>query len=139
LYPHERHGSTQIAYYLRYLCSLQIKGDLIPEASAEEIICELQALFALHNPPWNGRHRGVLGIEDVTAYFHLGLAASLADNPWRKKGIPTAIALGNRKCTRIPYIMGVAALPDGFDTVSAIRRTDTGIRLHAAGGPHMDQ
>jgi hypothetical protein len=91
-----------------------------------------------HYPPWNGRHRGVLGIEDVTAYFHLGLAASLADNPWRKKGIPTAIALGNRKCTRIPYIMGVAALPDGFDTVSAIRRTDTGIRLHAAGGPHMD-
>jgi hypothetical protein len=68
-----------------------------------------------HYAPWNGRHRGVLGIEDVTAYFHLGLAASLADNPWKEKGVPTALALGRKKSTRIPYIMGVAPLPDGFD------------------------
>ncbi len=30
---------------------LTIKGDLIPEAAAEEIIGELQALFARHNAP----------------------------------------------------------------------------------------
>ena len=29
--------------------SIKIKGDLIPEAAAEEIIGELQALFARHN------------------------------------------------------------------------------------------
>ena len=29
--------------------SIKIKGDLIPEASAEEIIRELQSLFARHN------------------------------------------------------------------------------------------
>ena len=91
-----------------------------------------------HYAPWNGRHRGVLGIEDVTAYFHLGLAASLADNPWKKKGIPTALALGGRNPTRIPYIMGVAPLPAGFDCVRGIQRTGTGIRLSAAGGAIID-
>ncbi len=91
-----------------------------------------------HYAPWNGRHRGVLGIEDVTAYFHLGLAASLADNPWKKKGIPTALALGAKKPTRIPYIMGVAPLPAGFDCVGAIHRTETGIRLSATAGAAID-
>jgi hypothetical protein len=34
--------------------------------------------------------------------------------------------------------MGVAALPDGFDTVRSIRRTATGIRLQSASGPTID-
>lgn len=88
--------------------------------------------------PWNGRHRGVLGIEDVTSYFHLGLTASLADNPWKDKGIPTALKLSRKKSTRIPYIMGVAALPDAFDSVKTILRTNTGIRLTAESGAHID-
>lgn len=88
--------------------------------------------------PWNGLHRGVLGIEDVTAYFHLGLAASLAENPWKEKGIPTSIALSPSKITRIPYIMGVAPLPDDFDVVSTIQRTPTGICLKSASGASID-
>lgn len=91
-----------------------------------------------HYEPWNGRHRGVLGVEDVTAYFHLGLAASLAPNPWKEKGVPTAHTLSPAKPTRIPYIMGVAALPDGFDTVRSIGRTATGIRLQSASGRQID-
>jgi hypothetical protein len=88
--------------------------------------------------PWSGRHRGVLGVEDVTAYFHLGLAASLANNPWREKGVPTSVALSPSKTTRIPYIMGIAALPRGFDSVRRIRRTATGIRLQSASGAQID-
>ncbi len=91
-----------------------------------------------HYSPWNGRHRGVLGVEDVTAYFHLGLAASLENNPWKEKGIPTTINLGSSKTTRIPYIMGVAHVTDSFDTVRSIKRTNTGIRLQAANGEHID-
>ena len=34
-----------------------------------------------HYPPWNGRHVNVLGIEDVTAYFHDGVAASADGQP----------------------------------------------------------
>ncbi len=87
-----------------------------------------------HYPPWNGRHRGVLGVEDVTAYFHLGLAASLAPNPWNEKGVPTALEFSADQPTRIPYLMGVAALPDGFDVVRRIQKTATGVRLLAANG-----
>jgi hypothetical protein len=91
-----------------------------------------------HYAPWNGRHRGVLGIEDVTAYFHLGLAASLGGNPWKEKGVPTSIALGRRKSTRIPYIMGVAPLAPGFDSVRTIQRTASGIRLQSGSGAQID-
>jgi hypothetical protein len=91
-----------------------------------------------HYPPWNGRYRGVLGVEDVTAYFHLGLAASVQANPWKQKGVPTSLALGRRESTRIPYIMGVAPLTDGFDTVRTIERTATGIRLTAASGTRIE-
>lgn len=87
-----------------------------------------------HYSPWNGRHRGVLGVEDVTAYFHLGLGASLAKNPWSDKGVPTSLAFSRRKVGRVPYIMGVAALPAGFDTVRAIRRTPSGVVIESASG-----
>lgn len=91
-----------------------------------------------HYAPWNGRHRGVLGVEEVTAYFHLGLAASLARNPWKEKGVPTSLNFARRKPTRVPYIMGVAALPAGFDAVQTIRRTATGIRLQSRRGQPID-
>ena len=29
-----------------------------------------------HYPPWSGRHVNVMGLEEVTSYFHLGLAES---------------------------------------------------------------
>ena len=31
-----------------------------------------------HYPPWSSRHLNVMGLEEVTANFHLGLAASAA-------------------------------------------------------------
>src|SRR6185503_6373938 len=33
-----------------------------------------------HYAPWNGRHTNVLGIEDITGYFHYGLAPSARRN-----------------------------------------------------------
>ena len=38
-----------MAWWLKQSFELKIKGDLIPEDAAEEIIGELQALFARHN------------------------------------------------------------------------------------------
>ena len=59
-FPNSYRGSTDDAAILRVTgekgasffkqsFELKIKGDLIPEAAAEEIIGELQALFARHN------------------------------------------------------------------------------------------
>jgi hypothetical protein len=73
-----------------------------------------------HYYPWNGRHVGVLGLEEVTSYFAYGLAESVSPNPVIKCGIPTAVKLNPRRPLVIPYVMAVAATPPGFDHVKEI-------------------
>lgn len=87
-----------------------------------------------HYPPWNGRHVNVMGIEDVTSYFHLGLAESAAPNPLNQRGHATTENLSPELPLIIPYIMGVAPVPRGFDQVKDIERVRGGIRLIAASG-----
>jgi hypothetical protein len=87
-----------------------------------------------HYPPWNGEHTRVLGIEDVTANFHYGLAESARDNPLRRRGIATTVPLDRSRPTTVRYIMGVAAIPSGFDRVADIRPARGGIDLVASNG-----
>jgi hypothetical protein len=58
----------------------------------------------------------------------------MENNPWKEKGIPTTINLETSPSVRIPYIMGVVALTEGFDSVRSIKRTDNGILLKSASG-----
>jgi hypothetical protein len=60
--------------------------------------------------PWNGEHRGVLGIEDACAYSLYGHAASTTPNKLVAEGVPTSIPLGST--TRIPYVVGVFSRED---------------------------
>ena len=92
-----------------------------------------------HYPPWSGRHVNVMGIEDVTACFHYGLAESAAGNPIAAKGFPTCLSLNPRRPTVIPYIMGVAEIPRGFDRVAAIEPGPDGqsIRLQSRAGKQI--
>jgi hypothetical protein len=87
-----------------------------------------------HYAPWSSRHRGVLGLEEVTAYFHYGLAASVAANPISRRGIPTVLRLDARRPLNVPYIMGVAAIPRGFDTVRRVDFRGDHIVLRATSG-----
>jgi len=89
-----------------------------------------------HYPPWNGRHVNVLGLEEVTSYFHPGLAESARKNPVSAKGFPTCLTLNPRKPLVVPYIMGVAGTPAGFDRVASIRAAEGSrtIILESAGG-----
>ena len=89
-----------------------------------------------HYPPWSSRHVNVMGLEEVTSYFHLGLAESAAKNPVTRKGFPTCLALNPRKSLVVPYIMGVAAIPAGFDRVVSIQaiRGKRAILLKSASG-----
>ncbi|MES2697907.1 MAG: hypothetical protein V4773_30880 [Verrucomicrobiota bacterium] len=90
-----------------------------------------------HYAPWSGRHRSVLGIEDTMSYFHYGLAESAKPNPLNKKGIPTAHVLDPKKPLVVNYIIGVAAIPAGFDRVKEIRPAKDGIELIAANGKRV--
>jgi hypothetical protein len=74
-----------------------------------------------HYAPWNGRHVNVLGIEDVTAYFHMGVAESARPNLLTKKGLVTHLNLNHRKPLIVNYIMGIALTPKGFDRVANIQ------------------
>lgn len=87
-----------------------------------------------HYPPWNGRHTSVMGIEDTTSYFHYGLAESAKPNPLNRRGIPTTITLSPKKPVTVNYIIGVAAVPAGFDAVKSIRAANGGIELVAGSG-----
>jgi hypothetical protein len=73
-----------------------------------------------HYAPWSSRHVGVLGIEDVTANFHFGLAESAAPNPISAQNWPTHVKLDPKKPLAVNYIMGVAPIPAGFDRVAKI-------------------
>jgi hypothetical protein len=73
-----------------------------------------------HYPPWNGRHVNVVGLEDITAYFHLGLSESVGPNPWQARGIVTSITLDPRRPVQVNYILGIARIPDTFRQVARV-------------------
>ena len=87
-----------------------------------------------HYPPWNGRHRRVLGLEEVTSYFHFGLAESVAANPVSDRGIPTSLRLRRNRPLVVNVIMGVVPIPAGFDRVRTIEFTPEHMVLQAESG-----
>jgi hypothetical protein len=78
-----------------------------------------------HYAPWNGRHVNVMGIEDVTANFHKGLAESAQANPLSRAGIRTHVKLNPAEPLVVSYIMGAVELPERFgervETIEAAR------------------
>jgi hypothetical protein len=73
-----------------------------------------------HYAPWSSRHVNVMGLEEVTADFHYGIAESVKDNPWMARGIPTHVELDPKKPTYVNYIMAIAQIPERFDRVASI-------------------
>lgn len=87
-----------------------------------------------HYPPWSGRHRRVIGIEDVCSYFHLGHQAALRDNPFSEAGFATAATLSPATPLVVSYAFGLAPAPPGFGRVTAITRAAGGVTLADAAG-----
>ena len=73
------------------------------------------------------RHRRVIGLEEVCSYFHLGHAASIGDNPFAAKGIPTAVELRPDRPVVASYVFGVANVPSDFGAVTEITVADGGV------------
>ncbi|XHR26695.1 MAG: hypothetical protein ACFUZC_12130 [Chthoniobacteraceae bacterium] len=73
-----------------------------------------------HYLPWNGRHVRVLGVEDVTSYFHYGAAESARSNSINRQGFATSVELRPNHPYTVNYIMAVAEIPEGFRQVRAI-------------------
>ncbi len=74
-----------------------------------------------HYPPWSGRHRHVMGVEDVCSYFNLGRGPSVRPNPWQHRGAPTCLDFSGSGQTVIPIIFGVVAVPENYARVAEIQ------------------
>jgi hypothetical protein len=78
-----------------------------------------------HYPPWNGRHRRRLGVEDVCSYFHEGVEIS-AEDRLHAEGIPTSHRLSASAPVAIHHIQLVHPLPAGFGPVESVERDPGG-------------
>jgi hypothetical protein len=90
-----------------------------------------------HYPPWNGRHVNVMGIENITNYYHYGLAESVKPNPLSRQGFKTHHVLHKDTPCRIRHIMGVAAIPRSFDRVRDIEVHSDHITLVSTTGKQV--
>jgi len=87
-----------------------------------------------HYPPWNGRHVNVMGVEDVTAWFHYGLAQSAEPNPLTTLGYKTHQVLTATEPFTVRYVMGVAPIGQRFGRVANIQFADDSIVLEGEAG-----
>jgi hypothetical protein len=85
-----------------------------------------------HYPPWNGRHRFVLGLEEVTSHFHDGLAQSARKNSLNARGISTVVKLNPHQPLIVNLIMAVAEVPKRFEKVTRIVPEPGGVIIHGA-------
>jgi hypothetical protein len=85
-------------------------------------------------PPWNGRHLGVLGIEEGRAYSAYGHAASIAPNPLSDAGIPTALELKPNGAAEVCHVIGGVPLPKGWSAVAGVDVAGDLVTLTGDGG-----
>jgi hypothetical protein len=87
-----------------------------------------------HYAPWSGRHRGVLGVEEVTSFFHAGLAQSAMENEATRAGFETCGFLDPREPLVVSTAMLVADVPPGFDHVADVTEVEGGIEILSRSG-----
>ena len=85
-------------------------------------------------PPWNGRHTGVLGVEEGRAYSVHGHRASIEPNPLSARGTPTALDLVPGGEVAVRNVIGAVSLPASGATVTSVEALDGGLGLIFADG-----
>jgi hypothetical protein len=73
--------------------------------------------------PWENRHLGRVGLEEVCSYFCYGLEAS-RENRLAAYGVPTTREFFADETVRLPVIQGVALVDEGFGQVQSITPVD---------------
>ncbi len=85
-------------------------------------------------PPFSGRHTRVIGVEEVTSYFHLGHSASFLPNPVSQQGYATTLQLVPGGTLEVRYAFGLVAVPQGFERLVSLERDDTKLVLQGVQG-----
>jgi len=90
-----------------------------------------------HYSPWNGRVRGVLGIEEITAYYHYGIKPSIDNNEFQKRGFKSYLDI-DENC-EIRIIMGVVPIDSDFKGVEDIvKKNQDTITIKGKNGEAID-
>ena len=84
--------------------------------------------------PWNGRHTGVLGIEEGRSYLLHGHRASATPNPLSDSGIPTALVLDPNGRVMVRNVIGAVALPDSGAAIAAVTDQGGSLRIRFSDG-----
>lgn len=87
--------------------------------------------------PWNGRHRGVLGMEEACTWSLNGHAASIGPNPLSASGIPTSIRLTEDGAVDLRTVIGLFPAPSGWDRVVALTAQPGMLLVHGEGGESL--
>jgi hypothetical protein len=82
--------------------------------------------------PWNGRHVGVLGIEDARCWSLYGHKASIGPNPLAEAGVPTHFELHPDGRVELRHVIGAVPAPRGWRMTAAVETVANA--LHIAGG-----
>lgn len=92
-----------------------------------------------HYPPWNGRVFSVLGVEEVTSFFHYGIRRSVEKNFFLDRGYKTTVSFDGKKPVHIKLIMGMTAIEKSFKGVAEVRRkNDSTVTIVGKGGEKID-
>lgn len=84
--------------------------------------------------PWNGRHRGVLGMEEARTFSLSGHAASIRPNPLSDRGIPTSISLEEGGTVDLRQVIGLVPAPDGWERVAGVSAVGNELLVEGPGG-----
>jgi hypothetical protein len=81
-----------------------------------------------------------MGVEEVTSYFHYGLAESVKPNVISNAGSPTCVTMSPKRPLVVNYIMAAVPTPAGFDRVRRIVSIDGGqaVRLTCENGKSVE-
>jgi hypothetical protein len=74
--------------------------------------------------PWNGRHVGVLGVEEGCSYFGAGHKASIEPNDLSSSGVATAIKLVRDGEVEVRNVIGCMPVRDSFPGVADIQSSE---------------
>jgi len=87
--------------------------------------------------PWNGRHVGVLGIEDGCTAGGLSLAASAVPNPVSETGVATVLQLAEGRHHKVRHVIGAVPRPEGWHHIRSVHIDGASLVVTEVGGEHL--
>ena len=87
-----------------------------------------------HYRPWDGRHVGVLGVEEACAFSVHGHRASIAPNALTERGIATSLTLDPEGSVSARNAIGFLSLPDDGSAVSDLALGSDGLLVRHENG-----